>query len=131
MQLLVWWTALTLIVPAAVTALTEAIYPPPSRLAYLADARQTEIATERAEGGVANAFFIDHPDLVVDSASEMPAYLRTAFFVTSTVDAATRPILEAFERRRHAAIVQSGCWCVTPRPPLSRTGCSTRRRVRG
>ena len=27
----------------------------------------------------------------------MPAYLRTAFFVTSTVDRATRPVLDAFE----------------------------------
>jgi hypothetical protein len=28
----------------------------------------------------------------------MPTYLRTAFFVTSTVDNATRPVLDAFER---------------------------------
>jgi ABC-2 type transport system permease protein len=97
-HLLLCWAGLTLVVPAAVTATAEAIFPPPSRLAYLAQAREAEIATERAEGSVANAFFVDHPELVVDSASEMPAYLRTAFFVTSTVDKATRPVLEDFER---------------------------------
>ena len=96
-RLLLCWTTFTLIVPAAVTAIAEATYPPPSRLAYLAQARRIEIETERAEGGIASSFFIDHPELVVDDASEMPAYLRTAFFVTSTVDDATRPVLDAFE----------------------------------
>jgi ABC-2 type transport system permease protein len=97
-RLLLCWAGFTLIVPAAVTAIAETIYPPPSRLAYLAQARRIEIETERAEGVVASGFFIDHPELVVDDASEMPAYLRTAFFVTSTVDDATRPVLDAFER---------------------------------
>ena len=96
-RLLLCWTTFTLVVPAAVTAIAEATYPPPSRLAYLAQARRIEIETERAEGGIASSFFIDHPELVVDDASEMPAYLRTAFFVTSTVDDATRPVLDAFE----------------------------------
>lgn len=97
-RLLLCWAGFTLIVPAAVTAIAEAIYPPPSRLAYLAQARRAEIETERAEGGIANGLLIDHPDLVVDDVNEMPAYLRTAFFVTSTVDSATRPVLDAFER---------------------------------
>jgi ABC-2 type transport system permease protein len=97
-RLLLCWAGLTLMVPAAVTAIAEAIYPTPSRLAYLAQARRIEIETERAEGVIASGFFIDHPELVVDQASEMPAYLRTAFFVTSTVDEATRPVLDAFER---------------------------------
>jgi ABC-2 type transport system permease protein len=97
-RLLLCWASFTLIVPAAVTAIAEALYPPPSRLANLAQARRNEIETDRREGVVASAFFIDHPELVVDDASELPAYLRTAFFVTSTVDNATRPVLDAFER---------------------------------
>jgi ABC-2 type transport system permease protein len=97
MALLVCWTVLTLVVPAAVTSLTEAAYPPPSRPNYLAEAREAEIATERAEAGIAQQFFNDHPELVVGEQSQMPAYVRTAFFVTSRVDAATRPLLNAFE----------------------------------
>lgn len=96
-SLLLCWTGLTLIAPAAVTSIAEAAYPSPSRLQYLADARRVEIDTERAEAGIARQFFTDHPDLVVDSQSEMPAYIRTAFFVTSTIDDATRPILKAFD----------------------------------
>ena len=106
-RLLVLWAGFTLIVPAAATAITAAIYPVPSRLAYLAEARAIEIETERAEGGIAAGFFNDHPELIVDDASDMPAYLRTAYFVTSNVDRATRPVLEAFEstaRRRDRAL---------------------------
>lgn len=106
-QLLLCWAGLTLIVPAAATATAEAVYPPPSRLAYLAEARQREIATELAVDGVATGSFLDHPELVVGKASEMPAYLRTAFLVTSSVDQGTRPLLDEFEStaaRREAAL---------------------------
>jgi hypothetical protein len=41
---------------------------------------------------------IDHPDLAIDEASQIPAHVRTAFFVTSAVDRATRPVLAAFEQ---------------------------------
>jgi ABC-2 type transport system permease protein len=97
MWLLVLWTGLTLIVPSVVTAVAEAVYPPPSRLEYLAEARKIEIDTERSEAGVANQFFNDHPEVVVDEQSRMPAYLRTTFFVTSSIDDATRPVLASFD----------------------------------
>jgi ABC-2 type transport system permease protein len=94
------WAGWNLIVPASVAAIAEAIYPPPSRLAYLAQAREIEVATERSEADVSHAYATDHPEMVIDEASEIPAYVRTAFFVTSAVDRATRPVLAAFE---HAA----------------------------
>jgi ABC-2 type transport system permease protein len=97
MWLLVLWTGFILIVPSVVTAVAESVYPPPSRLEYLAEARKIEIDTERSEAGVANQFFNDHPELVVDEQSKMPAYLRTAFFVTSSIDDATRPVLASFD----------------------------------
>jgi ABC-type cobalamin transport system ATPase subunit len=96
--LLFAWAGWNLIVPASVAAVAEAIYPPPSRLAYLAQAREIEVATERSESDVAHAYANDHPDMVIDEASEIPAYVRTAFFVTSAVDRATRPVLAAFEQ---------------------------------
>jgi ABC-2 type transport system permease protein len=96
-RLLLAWAGLTLILPAIVTSAAEAIYPAPSRPAYLAKARAVEIATELAESHIAGRFIVDHPEMVVDEASEMPAYVRTAFLVTSAIDEATRPVLEAFE----------------------------------
>jgi ABC-2 type transport system permease protein len=98
MLLLFAWAGFTLIVPASVAAIAEAVYPPPSRLSYLAQAREVEIRTERTEADLAHGFVIDHPDMVIDQASQIPAYVRTAFFATSAVDDATRPVLAAFDR---------------------------------
>jgi ABC-2 type transport system permease protein len=97
MPLLLAWAALNLIVPASIAAIAEAAYPPPSRLAYLAEAREVEIDTELAEPNLAHRFMAEHPDLVLDQDSGIPAYVRTAFFVTSAVDKATRPVLAEFE----------------------------------
>jgi ABC-2 type transport system permease protein len=98
MLLLPAWAGLNLILPASVAAIAETVYPPPSRLAYLAEAREVEVETELAEPNLAHRFIADHPDMLVDESSEIPAYVRTAFFVTSTVDDATKPILAGFEQ---------------------------------
>jgi ABC-2 type transport system permease protein len=95
--LLLAWAGLTFLLPGSIVALAEAAYPMPSRLAYLADARETEIETELEEADVGTRFVLDHPDLVVDKASQMPGYVRTAFLATRSVDEATRPTLASFE----------------------------------
>jgi ABC-2 type transport system permease protein len=95
--LLLVWAGLTVLLPAGVAAIAEAAYPMPSRLAYLADAREVEIETELAESETAAGFVLDHPGMVIDATSQMPAYVRTAFLATKSVDAATRPTLLQFE----------------------------------
>lgn len=98
MLLLLTWAGLNLILPASVAAIAETVYPPPSRLAYLAEAREVEVETELAEPNLAHRFIADHPNMLVDDTSAIPGYVRTAFFVTSAVDDATKPILAAFEQ---------------------------------
>lgn len=105
--LLIAWAGFTLIVPASITAVAESVYPAPSRLAYLAEAREAENETRLREADIANQFIIDHPEMLVNEASEIPAFVRTAFLVTSTVDEATKPLLDAFEAealRRDASL---------------------------
>jgi hypothetical protein len=97
MVLLLAWAGFTLILPASVAAVTESLYPAPSRLAYLAEAREIEIETELAEPNIANRMVLDHPDLFVSDADDIPSYVRTAFLVTSMVDKATRDVLATFE----------------------------------
>lgn len=97
MVALLAWCGITLILPACATAIAEVIHPAPSRVKHLAEARDLEIDTELAESNLSQRFVMDHPDLVIDDASQMPAYVRTAFFVTSAVDDATRPVLAGFE----------------------------------
>lgn len=105
--LLIAWAGFTLIVPAGITAVAESVYPAPSRLAYLAEAREAENDTRLQEADIANQFIIDHPEMLVNETSEIPAFVRTAFLVNSTTDEATKPLLEAFEteaRKRDASL---------------------------
>jgi ABC-2 type transport system permease protein len=104
--LLLAWAGLTLVLPAVVSAVSETVYPMPSRLAYLSQGREVEIETELAEPQIAQQLVQDHPELFVADANAIPAYVRTAYLVTSMVDKATRKILTEFERaaeqREHA-----------------------------
>ena len=107
LALLGLWAGLTLVIPAATSATAEALYPTPSRLAYLADAREVENETRLQEADVANQFMLDHPELLVDQESQIPDFVLSSFLVTSTVDEATRPIVDSFEealRSRENAI---------------------------
>ena len=96
--LLILWAGFTLIIPAATTSVTETIYPTPSRLAYMAEAREMENQAGLEIADIANRYLLDHPDLSVSSDSEMPSFFRTSFLVTSTMDEATKPILAEFEQ---------------------------------
>lgn len=105
--LLLAWAGLTLVLPAVVSAVSETVHPMPSRLAYLAQGRQVEIETELAEPEITQRLVQDHPELFVDDASAIPAYVRTAFLVTTIVDKETGKILAEFERaaqRREQAL---------------------------
>jgi ABC-2 type transport system permease protein len=111
MQLVIIWAALTLVVPAGSAAVAEAASPPPSRVTHLAEARDLEIRAERDEADLTLGFALDHPELVIADASEIPAYVRTAFLVTSAVDRATSPVQAAFDRsaaRREAMLGRLG-----------------------
>lgn len=96
--LLLAWAGLTLMLPATVSAVSETVYPMPSRLAYLSHGREVEIETEVAEPQITQQLVQDHPELFVADTSAIPAYVRTAFLVTSMVDKATRKILTDFEQ---------------------------------
>ncbi|MCY4356225.1 MAG: DUF3526 domain-containing protein [Gammaproteobacteria bacterium] len=97
LSLLGLWAGLTLVIPAAGSALAEALYPTPSRLAYLAEAREVENETRLQVAEVANEFMMDHPELLVNQSSRIPSYVKSSYLVTSKVDEATRPIVDEFD----------------------------------
>jgi len=109
--LLLSWAALTLILPAGALAVVETLYPLPSRVALLAESREIEIQTELEAPRITQRFLIDHPETPVDPSSTMPDYFRTAFFVTSAVDRATKPLLDRIEitmAQRQATLARLG-----------------------
>jgi ABC-2 type transport system permease protein len=95
--LLLAWAAAAVVLPATMSAVAEAIYPTPSRVAFLAASREVEVSTEANEDAQIQLFAMDHPDLAIQDSGAIPAYVRTAFLVTTAVDQATQPILAEFE----------------------------------
>jgi ABC-2 type transport system permease protein len=105
--LLLTWAVLTLIAPASMTSISEALYPTPSRAAYVSEARRIEIDTELAEADISKRAILDHPEMLNGLASSIPDYVRTAFLVTTAVDDATKSVLANFEdaaERREATL---------------------------
>jgi ABC-2 type transport system permease protein len=107
MALLSIWLAFVFIVPSGASAILETVYPTPTRLSYLAEARETENEARLQEADIANQFILDHPEMLVNEAAEIPAFLRSNFLVNRTIDDATRPILDEFDaaaRQRETSV---------------------------
>ena len=96
------WVLTVILIPGAIAALAEAAYPGPSRLAWLAQARTEESRALRAAEESAAGVLSDHPELSAGSATEVPAYIRTAHWVTRRVDQATQAGLAGFEETAEA-----------------------------
>lgn len=90
------WIVNGLIGPASLSAAAESIHPTPSRLAFLSEARQVTADAYKSQADIMQGMLLDHPDLTVENYS-MPAYIRTAFLVTKTVDEAVEPVLNRFD----------------------------------
>lgn len=93
------WLLFTLALPATFATLAEALYPTPSRLAFLSEIREAQGETNRRLSQLTAGFLMDHPDLTVGDES-LPAYFRAAFLSNEAARESTRPILEAYEKAR-------------------------------
>jgi ABC-2 type transport system permease protein len=104
------WIANGLVGPASVSAAAESLYPTPSRLAFLSEAREASSAAYKTQADIMQGMLLDHPDLTAENYS-IPEYIRTAFLVNKTVDEAVVPVLARFdevqaERRQFLAKLQ-------------------------
>ncbi len=98
LSLMFVWAVVVLLIPAGATAAAEVIYPAPSRLAYLTEARAAENQALRSADHAQDRFALEHPDAAPSDAERIPSYIRTAYWVTSRVDASTQPILASFSQ---------------------------------
>lgn len=104
------WIVNGLVGPASLSAAAESLYPTPSRLAFLSEAREASAAAYKSQADIMQGMLLDHPDLTAENYS-IPEYIRTAFLVTKTVDESVVPILSKFdevqaERRRFLSKLQ-------------------------
>lgn len=93
------WMLLTLAIPAAVTTISEAAYPTPSRLAYLSEVRRAQVETHRELDRLTARYLLDHPEMTVSN-EELPSFYRAAFLANRVAQERTRAILNAFEAAR-------------------------------
>lgn len=90
------WIINGLVGPASLSAAAESLYPTPSRLAFLSEAREASAAAYKSQADIMQGMLLDHPDLTAENYS-IPEYIRTAFLVNKTVDDSVVPILTRFD----------------------------------
>ncbi|MEM7504377.1 MAG: DUF3526 domain-containing protein [Pseudomonadota bacterium] len=93
------WLLFTLALPATFATLAEALYPTPSRLAFLSEIREAQSDTNQQLSEVTSGFLLDHPELTVGDDS-LPAYFRAAFLSNQAARDATQPIVDAYTDAR-------------------------------
>lgn len=91
-----FWILNGLVGPASLSAAAESLYPTPSRLAFLSEAREASAAAYKSQADIMQGMLLDHPDLTAENYS-IPEYIRTAFLVTKTVDDSVVPVLSRFD----------------------------------
>lgn len=90
------WLVFAAVGPSAITAGAQALTPPPARLAFLAEARSAEIAAVKNAESLAQAFLNDHPELE-QRGFDVPAWAKSRFVVSESIDDAVAPMRNAFE----------------------------------
>ncbi len=93
------WLVFTLALPASIATLTEALYPTPSRLAFLSEIRTAQADTNRNLAKVTEGFLMDHPELSVGD-DELPSFLRAAFLSNEAARENTQATIEAYDSAR-------------------------------
>ncbi|MEM7765779.1 MAG: DUF3526 domain-containing protein [Pseudomonadota bacterium] len=90
------WLLFTLALPASIATLSEALYPTPSRLAFLSEIRTAQGDTNKNIAALTDGFMVDHPELTVGDEG-LPSFYRAAFLSGEAARVNTKPIIEAYE----------------------------------
>ena len=100
------WAVFVLAVPAIGGAVAEGAYPPPSRLVFLSEMRESEVAAIRETASLTAGFLADHPEMTV-SDEAVPGFYRSTFLANREIAERTAPVLEAFHqsREQRAALI--------------------------
>ncbi|MBX9729089.1 MAG: DUF3526 domain-containing protein [Sphingopyxis sp.] len=92
LALVALWAVFTLVLPAAVSAIVQGVYPPPSRFEQITAARAAEVASTQA-------YENDHPDLTSEGVAGRLASIRKTWGIAQRVDAVVAPISLRFEQQ--------------------------------
>ena len=93
------WASFVFLTPAIGGAVSEALYPPPSRLAALSAMRDAKSEARNATAELTEGFLADHPEMTV-SDDDVPFYYAGTWLANREAATRTAPILRAFEQSR-------------------------------
>ena len=93
------WASFVFLAPAIGGAVSEALYPPPSRLAALSAMRDAKSEARKATAELTEGFLADHPQMTV-SDDDVPFYYAGTWLANREAATRTAPILRAFEQSR-------------------------------
>ena len=93
------WAGFVFLTPAIGGAVSEALYPPPSRLAALSAMRDAKSEAGKATAELTKGFLADHPEMTV-SDDDVPFYYAGTWLANREAATRTAPILRAFEQSR-------------------------------
>jgi len=91
------WALLVVVVPSTVRFSAEALYPLPSRVSYLTEARLAEGATRRNLAERAEIFMAEHPDEADAPDEAVPGFYRASYLANVDINTRTRGLVDAFE----------------------------------
>lgn len=94
------WALLVLVVPALASGAAQALYPPPSRFALVAEARAVEVASRDRAPELLNEYMHDHPELAAGGAQDVEAWMKNHAVIGRRVEAAIAPTIRRFEAAR-------------------------------
>jgi len=90
------WVVLVLVLPSTVQLVASALYPPPSRVDWLSEARLAEGAARRNIERRAEVYMAEHAQTELEG-SGAPGYLRSALLANLAIADRTRPVFERFD----------------------------------
>ena len=93
------WASFVFLTPAIGGAVSEALYPPPSRLAALSAMRDAKSEAGKATVELTQGFLADHPEMTV-SDDDVPFYYAGTWLANREAATRTAPILRVFEQSR-------------------------------
>jgi len=100
MAVLASWAIIVVLLPSGAQFVAQALYPLPSKVSYLTEARDAHAATLRNLDKRAELYMAEHPDLSEGADDEVPGFYRGAYLANVDINERTAPIIQSLESRQ-------------------------------
>lgn len=94
------WALAVIVLPSTVRFAAEAVYPLPSRVTYLTEARLAEGETRRNLAERAEIYMAEHPGQSDAPDEAVPGFYRASYLANVDINTRTATLVEAFEDRQ-------------------------------